>query len=105
MVATIPQLQFDAKALTDVCERFGVRWLAVFGSVAHGEARPDSDIDVLYRLTDKANERFSLWDLVDLGDALSPVFGGRYVDLGQPDQVKAFIRDSVLREAIVIYEK
>jgi predicted nucleotidyltransferase len=31
----------------DLVRRFGVRSLAVFGSVARGEARADSDVDVL----------------------------------------------------------
>lgn len=32
-------------------ERFGVVTLAVFGSTVRGEARPDSDIDILVQLT------------------------------------------------------
>lgn len=30
-----------------LAERFGVRRLALFGSMARGTARPDSDVDVL----------------------------------------------------------
>ncbi|MCS7065266.1 MAG: nucleotidyltransferase family protein [Fimbriimonadales bacterium] len=33
----------------EIRERFGVEWLAIFGSTARGEARPDSDIDILVR--------------------------------------------------------
>lgn len=32
-------------------ERFGIRSLAIFGSVARDEARPDSDVDVLVEFT------------------------------------------------------
>ena len=33
----------------ELADRFGVRSLALFGSVARGEARPDSDVDLLVR--------------------------------------------------------
>ena len=42
----------DLAALGAACEKYGVAELAVFGSVVTGEARPDSDIDVLYVLRD-----------------------------------------------------
>ncbi|MBI4728889.1 MAG: nucleotidyltransferase domain-containing protein [Acidobacteria bacterium] len=32
--------------LTEVCRAFGVRTLVIFGSVAKGEARPASDVDL-----------------------------------------------------------
>ena len=33
--------------LDELRQRFGVKSLAIFGSVARGEAGPDSDIDIL----------------------------------------------------------
>lgn len=38
----------------DIRERFGVKRLAVFGSVARDEARKDSDIDVLVEFQGRA---------------------------------------------------
>jgi len=35
------------EALTDLCRRWQVMELAVFGSVARGSSRPDSDLDLL----------------------------------------------------------
>ncbi len=43
-IADLPEI--DAAALQALCKRFGVRWLALFGSVARGEANPTSDVDV-----------------------------------------------------------
>jgi len=34
--------------LAELCEKYGIAELSVFGSVARGEARPDSDVDLLY---------------------------------------------------------
>lgn len=37
----------DAAQLADLCQRFGVTELALFGSAVRGQMRPDSDIDVM----------------------------------------------------------
>jgi predicted nucleotidyltransferase len=89
--------------LVAVCSRHGIKWLAVFGSVARGEARPDSDVDVL--VTFKPG--FPVGGYIGLeraAEELSPLFGGRWVDIGQPKQLHWFIRDRVLAEARVLYE-
>ena len=38
---------FDLR-LAGLCEKYGIAELSVFGSVARGDARPDSDVDLLY---------------------------------------------------------
>jgi uncharacterized protein with HEPN domain len=40
-------VEVDKNRLAETCRRYGVRELSVFGSAARGEARPDSDIDLL----------------------------------------------------------
>jgi predicted nucleotidyltransferase len=42
VVADLPEAE-----LADFCRRHQVRELALFGSAARGEMRPDSDIDLL----------------------------------------------------------
>ena len=39
--------QVDEAKLTDLCKRYRVRELSLFGSAVRGEMRPDSDIDLL----------------------------------------------------------
>jgi uncharacterized protein len=34
--------------LAELCRKYGIAELAVFGSVARGDAGPDSDVDLLY---------------------------------------------------------
>lgn len=65
--------------LETVCRRFGVRRLRLFGSQARGDARPDSDVDVLVDFLPQ--QQVTLFDLSDMQDALSDVFDGRAVDL------------------------
>jgi predicted nucleotidyltransferase len=38
----------DLKAvLPEICPRYGIQWVDVFGSVAREEQRPESDIDLI----------------------------------------------------------
>lgn len=96
-------IPFDLRAISEVCRRFDVRYLAVFGSVARGEARPESDVDVLYEL--RPGRAMGYFELGRLAETLSPLFGGRYVDIARPSQIHWFIRDAVMRDAKVLYEE
>lgn len=72
----------------------GVGRVYLYGSVARGEAGPDSDVDVLVELT-----RPMGWEFLDIRDALERWFGRR-VDLGTPASLKPRVRDRVLAEAV-----
>lgn len=88
--------------LEEICQRHGVTWLAVFGSVARKEPTSESDVDVLYKL--EPGRSFTYFQLYDLAEDLRGVFG-RPVDLGQPRQIHWYIRPRVLSEAIEIYAR
>lgn len=79
----------------DDLQRFGVKRLALFGSVARGEARPDSDVDVLVAFEGRATfDRYmdlKLW----LEDLL-----GRRVDLVTERALKPRMRSQIEREAV-----
>lgn len=98
-VVAVPELAVDADQLAEVCRRYGVSRLDVFGSVSRGEAGPDSDIDVLYELT--AGSRLG-WDIEDLADELSRLLGRR-VDLVSRNALHDRLRDKVLAEARLLY--
>jgi hypothetical protein len=73
-----PALTLPPAQLGEWCRRWRVRELALFGSVLRGDFRPDSDIDVL--VTFEPNDPWSVWDIGDMRDELSRLFG-RPVDL------------------------
>jgi len=77
-------------------DRFHVKSIALFGSVARDEARPDSDIDLLVEFDESP---VSLFDFVALHDFLEQLFA-RKVDLVQRGTVKRQLRERVYGEAI-----
>ncbi len=78
-------------------ERLGVKSLALFGSAVRGEAREDSDVDLLVEF----QRPVGLFEFVDVKQYLEDVLGCR-VDLGTPDSLKPRLRESVLAEAVYV---
>ena len=89
----------DLERLREVCQRYGVVRLEVFGSSARGTAGPGSDIDLLYTLAPGARLG---WEIEDLASDLEAVLG-RPVDLVSRRALNARIRDEVLQEAQPFY--
>lgn len=96
---TIAGIDVDLDRIGEICRRYGVACLEVFGSVSRGEARPDSDVDVLYELTPGARLG---WDIENLADELSEVLG-RPVDLVSRRALHHRLREAILAEARVLY--
>ena len=69
--------------------------VAIFGSVARGEERPDSDIDFLVELAPHTRPIEILSIGVELEEAL-----GVKVDVGTPTSLREALRDEVLAEAV-----
>jgi predicted nucleotidyltransferase len=59
------------KKIVTTLERYGAKKIAIFGSYARDEAKPESDIDILVDFS----ERKSLLDLVGIEQELSDVLG------------------------------
>jgi uncharacterized protein len=76
-------------------ENFGVKSIAIFGSVARNEARGDSDVDVLVEFAVPVG----FFELIRLERHLGNLFGRR-VDLTTPGGLKRQLRDRILREAV-----
>jgi uncharacterized protein len=92
--------QIDETELADLCRRYCVRELSLFGSAARGEMRPDSDIDLLVEFLPDA-----AIDLVDYAGMMLDLSHllGRKVDLVSKNGLKPLIRASVLGEARLLY--
>ncbi len=86
--------------ITEICRRYLVKELSVFGSVARGELRPDSDIDLLVDFLPEA--RPGLLGLSAMARELSAILD-RHVDLAVKPALKPLIRSEILAEARVVY--
>lgn len=77
-------------------DKYGARRIRVFGSVARGEERPDSDVDFLVDLPrgyDLFGQRFPLTE--QLAELLA-----RPVELVPEHELNRHIREHVLKEAV-----
>jgi uncharacterized protein len=92
--------EVDRTALAAACRRHNIRWLAVFGSWARGEARPDSDVDVVAEFEPGKTPGLGI---VRVAEALRPLFGGRPVDLVTRRGLAPRLRARVLAEAKVLH--
>jgi predicted nucleotidyltransferase len=95
-------LEFDTlhDQIAEICRRYRIAELSVFGSVTRREDSFDSDIDLLYvSAPDSTN---SLWELWELRDELEQLLG-RKVDLVPKNSLHWVIRDRVLAEARPVY--
>ena len=87
-------------ALAAICRRHHIRWLAVFGSWARGDARPDSDVDVVVDFESGMTPGLGI---VTVAEALRPVLGGRRVDLVTRKGLRPPLSEHILATALPLY--
>jgi len=93
-------LELLSDRIAEICNRDGVREIAVFGSAARGDLRPESDVDILVDFEPGA--RIGLVKFAFLSEELE-VLVGRRVDLVTKTGLKPRVRSEVLREAQLVY--
>jgi len=96
---SVKGIDVPGRAVADLCRRYHIRRLAIFGSVLRGELRPDSDIDVLVEFEEGRTPGFAFFDIQD---ELSRMIGRR-VDLNTPHFLSPHIRQRVEEEAEVVF--
>lgn len=101
----IDLIEQKREKLTELCRRFRVEKLFVFGSAASGSFRPGtSDIDFIVRLADRAPTTEYAYRYLDLADELEKLFGSR-VDLLTEDSIhNPYLRASVTATRQLFYE-
>jgi len=90
-------------ALGELCRRFGVSRLYVFGSAASGEFRPSSDLDFVVSMADRLPNGIYADRFLDLADELEGLFGRR-VDLVSEQSIRnPFFRREVEATRQLVY--
>jgi predicted nucleotidyltransferase len=96
----VGDIQIDGPSLAELCRRYGVRELSLFGSAARGEMRPKSDIDIIVEF--EPGVRIGVIKFESLVEELESL-AGRRVDLVTKRGLKPWVRPHVLSDARVIY--
>lgn len=78
-----------------IAAKHGVTSIRVFGSVARGDAGPESDVDFLIELGPEVSPWFPVRFIRDLEELL-----GRRVDVVTRNGLHWYIKDRVLDEAV-----
>ena len=88
-------LRILAEHKARLAQEYGVKSLALFGSVCRDQAGPDSDVDLLVEF----DRPVGYFGLFALQAHLESVLGCK-VDLGTPNSLKPRLRDRVLGECV-----
>ena len=78
----------------------GIRRAAVFGSVARGDGRPDSDIDIMVEIDPEAH--LTVFDYAGLKDYIASLFDGP-VDVVNRAGLKPYVRPAAMADAIYAF--
>lgn len=85
--------------LVEIAQGTGMSFLALFGSMARSEATATSDVDLAVRFS----RAIDLFELAGIKLAIEKVVG-RPVDLVPVDSAYPFVRETMRREWIILYE-
>jgi uncharacterized protein len=90
-------LQEKREEILAIAAKHGAYNVRIFGSVARGEARPDSDVDFLVEIESNRNLLDRIGLIQDLEDLLK-----RKVDVAKAENLHEYIRDRVLQESVAL---
>jgi len=78
-------IDISESRLDELCRKWKVTELSLFGSILRDDFGPDSDVDVL--VVFQPDAPWSMWDLMDMKAQLEDLFG-RSVDLVEKEALR-----------------
>jgi uncharacterized protein len=97
----VADIEVSQEQLAFLCQQYGVKELALFGSRARGDNRPDSDLDLLIEFFPDKSLGFIAF--AGLQQEFESLFGKK-VDLVPKGGLKPLIKLTVLPDLIPIYD-
>jgi predicted nucleotidyltransferase len=95
-----PGIDVSDDEIAEICRKYGMKELAVFGSAARGELSPESDVDLLVEFLPDAN--ISLLGHLAAERELSQLLG-RKVDLVSKRALRSRLRPTILSQTRLLY--
>ena len=92
----IKGVNFPEDTLADICRRYGVQRLSLFGSILRDDFSGASDVDILVEFLPQT--RIGLIGMANMEAELSQAVGRR-VDLRTPADLSRYFRDEVVARA------
>lgn len=96
----MPDLKVDQVKLEEMCRKYQVEFLGVFGSVARGQQRSESDVDLLVRFSPDA--KIGYFKLYEIEKNFSKILNNP-VDLVTEESLSPYIKDRVFSDLRPIY--
>lgn len=93
-------IHIPARSVERFCREYGIREMALFGSVLREDFGLGSDVDVLVELP--PDHDYSLFDLVRMADRLGRILH-RKVDLVTKEGLSPHLAEEILTTRYVIY--
>jgi len=87
----------DTNRIIEICKRNDISYCALFGSFARGEARENSDIDLLVRFSKPKG-----FDWIDAALEIEDELG-RKVDLVTESTLSPYLKEFVMKDLKVLY--
>ena len=98
-MATIEEIKKVLREEKTNLSRLGIERIGIFGSIIRGEARPDSDIDILIDLA--PDSKLTLFSLIEIEQRLSEKLDSK-IDLVLRSDLKPYIAERVLSEVVYV---
>ena len=100
---TTPRIDIPMDKLVELCKRWNIVELSLFGSVLREDFTPESDVDVMIVLADEITIS-SFDDWLAIRDELSELFDHRKIDQVERKRIiNPFMRHSILTTRKAIY--
>lgn len=96
-------IEIDYDKLRDFCRRWKITEFSLFGSILRDDFGPESDVDVLVRLSPEMRKTLYLW--FTMQEELEAIFGRRVdlIDRGAVEEsTNRFRRTAILGSAVLL---
>ena len=98
-MVTIEQIKDVLQEEKETLYKLGIERVGIFGSYIRGEAKPDSDIDILIDVA--SDSALTLFSLVEIEQRLSERLNNK-IDIAIKSDLNPYISERILSEVVYV---